>query len=53
MTEAKYGRSGNKVETVDTGEVKVFPSVSAAKKFSTKIQMETDGALGRGSVRIG
>lgn len=29
-----------------------FESVNAAKRESRKVQMELDGALGRGSIRI-
>jgi hypothetical protein len=29
-----------------------FPSINKAKRHSHKVQMETNGALGRGAVRL-
>lgn len=52
----KYVRKGKNITEInDEGEIVSaiqLTSVSKAKKESWKIQMENDGGLGRGSVRL-
>ncbi len=46
-----YERKGNTIRTVEFDRTETFKSINQAKKASHKIQMETDGGLGRGSLR--
>lgn len=52
MKEAKYGRTRHIIEDVETGARKEYKSINEAKRASRKHQLDHDGALGRGSVRV-
>ena len=45
-----YQRRKNIITNTQTNEKEVCKSINEAKRKSRKIQLETDGALGRGSV---
>lgn len=56
MTEEKplrpeYMRRNAMITNLSTGVVERFSGVSRAKRASHKIQMDNDGALGRGILR--
>ena len=51
MNKVAYERNGKVLTNLANGERPPFKSVNAAKRASRKLQMELDGALGRGSVR--
>lgn len=49
MPKQKYIRKGSRIISfANGGSCQDFPSISLAKKESRRIQMEEDGALGRG-----
>lgn len=52
MKKAKYFRNGNKINTIATGEVVTYDSITKAKRASRELQMAEDGALGRGSLFV-
>lgn len=52
MKEKKYVRKDNVITTVETKKQAHFKSIALAKKESRRLQLEEDGALGRGSVRL-
>ena len=47
-----YVRKGKTITHKPTGESTTHKSINAAKRASRQLQMEEDGALGRGSVRV-
>jgi len=49
---ATYQRKGSRITNVQTGEVKQHGFINEAKRASRTIQMDTDGALGRGAVTV-
>ena len=53
MKEAKYTRNNNLIIELgpNGGKTNNFKSINAAKRESRTLQMNLDGALGRGSVR--
>lgn len=52
MSECKFTRKGKTIINLKTGEVKAFDSINQAKRESRKTQMEADGAIGRGTLRL-
>lgn len=53
MKQAKYVRKGAKIFSVEKGgKDMTFASITKAKAESRRLQMEEDGALGRGSLRV-
>lgn len=50
MKEAKFTRTKNRIENLETGEVKIFDSINLAKKESWRLQ---GSALGSGVLRRG
>lgn len=59
MSEKMYTRTGKTIESVERNEANsapaykhTFKSLNAAKKKSRQLQMDADGALGFGSVRV-
>ena len=52
MKPALYERNYHTLKDLETGERKALKSANAAKRASRKIQIEADGALGLGSVRV-
>ena len=52
MKPLKYERKDHSIKNVDTGEIEHFKSINAAKRESRKLQKATDGAIGRGSLRV-
>lgn len=52
MKKAKFERKDHTMRELPAGERKVFNSINAAKRESRKIQMNADGGLGRGTVRV-
>ena len=52
MKEAKYVRCGRVIRNMAEGKDTAFDSITLAKRESRRLQMQEDGALGRGSVRV-
>jgi hypothetical protein len=52
MKTAQYARKGKIIINLTTGEKHTHRWNNQAKRASRKIQMEADGALGRGTLRV-
>jgi hypothetical protein len=52
MKTAKFARNGKTIRNIETGEVTMFASITKAKAESRRLQMQEDGALGRGSLIV-
>ena len=52
MKEAKFERLHHTIKDLETGHRQPLKTVNQAKKWSRKKQIELDGAMGRGSVRL-
>ena len=52
MKQPKYYRCGRTIRDLATGKDTTYESVNLAKKESRRLQLEEDGSLGRGSVRV-
>ena len=52
MKDAKFERHHHTIKDLETGDRKPYPTVNQAKRVSRKIQLEMDGGLGRGAVRL-
>ena len=50
--EPVFIRKGASIRQESNGNVDDYRSINAAKRESRKIQMDLDGALGRGSVKV-
>ena len=54
MKEAKFVRQGKTIISFENGgSSQTFASITKAKAESRRLQMQEDGALGRGSLRVG
>ena len=51
MKPRKYIRKKNAIRHVVSDRIDTFKSTNQAKRASFKLQKETDGGLGRGSLR--
>ncbi len=51
MKEPLYARKGQNIITLATGAVEMFKTANQAKKASRLLQLDLDGALGRGTLR--
>lgn len=52
MKKAVFMRTNKTIVTIGTDERQTFQSINAAKRESRKIQMSSDGGLGRGTVTL-
>jgi len=52
MKKALFERNNRTIKTLRTRKRNPYGSINMAKRFSHKVQMEQDGALGRGTVRV-
>lgn len=53
MKSTTHIRKGRKITIIgDNPQTTKFESINAAKRESRKIQMDADGALGRGTVSV-
>ena len=48
MKEATHQRKGKTISPLDGGESTTFKTMNAAKRASRKLQLDADGASGRG-----
>ena len=53
MKQAKWQRIGATIIDLVNGGHTSFDSITKAKAESRRLQMQEDGALGRGSLRVG
>ncbi len=52
MKKTIYVRKGKTITHVESKLPESFSSINAAKRASRELQLERDGALGRGSVAV-
>lgn len=52
MKTRRYMRKGNVIHTCADVSNKAYPSINEAKRESRRLQMEADGALGRGTLSV-
>lgn len=52
MKKAKWERNGHTIKDLATGKREPFASVCKAKRRSRQLQMVSDKALGRGTMRL-
>lgn len=53
MKPAQYERNGHTIKDLSPGgKRKSFKAINEAKRESRELQMDIDGALGRGTVRL-